>query len=84
MRRIAVVGAPTMTPPFVKYILDLLSDLGEVRSRAMFGGYGIYYDNVMIGLIANSVFYLKVDDGNRGPFEAKGSQPFTYHRKGLK
>ena len=73
-----------MTPPFVKYILDILSDLGDARSRAMFGGYGIYHDGVMIGLIASGVFYLKVDDGNRGAFEAEGSKPFTYRRKGQK
>ena len=71
-----------MTPPFVKYLLDTLSDLGDVRSRAMFGGYGIYHDGVMVGLIASGVFYLKVDDGNRGAFEAEGSKPFTYRRKG--
>lgn len=73
-----------MTPPFVEYILDMLGDLGDVRSRAMFGGYGIYHDGVMIGLIASSVFYLKVDDGNRGAFEHAGSRPFTYRRKGRK
>ncbi len=36
------------------------------------------------GLIASGVFYLKVDDGNRGTFEAEGSKPFTYRRKGQK
>ena len=71
-----------MTTPFVKYLLDMLSDLGDVRSRAMFGGHGIYHDGIMIGLIADGVFYLKVDDGNRAAFEAEGSKPFTYRRKG--
>ena len=71
-----------MTTPFVKYLLDMLSDLGDVRSRSMFGGYGIYHDGVMIGLIASGVFYLKVDDGNRTAFEAAGCKPFTYRRKG--
>ncbi len=69
-----------MTSPFVKNILDMLSDLNDVRSRSMFGGYGIYHDGVMIGLIASGVFYLKVDDGNRTAFEVEGSKPFTYPR----
>ena len=73
-----------MTSLFVKNILDMLSDLGDVRSRSMFGGDGIYHDGVMIGLIASGVFYLKVDDGNRGTFEAEGSKPFSYRRKGRK
>jgi len=51
-----------MTTPFVKNILDMLNDLFDVRSRPMFGGHGIYHDGMMIGLIANGVFYLKVDD----------------------
>ena len=72
-----------MTTPFVKYLLDTLSDLGGVRSRAMFGGHGIYHDGVMLGLVADGVFYLKVDDGNRAAFEAAGSKPFTYRRQGL-
>jgi len=71
-----------MTSPFVKHLLDMLSDVGDVRSRAMFGGHGIYHDGVMIGLIADGVFYLKVDDGNRAAFEDAGSNPFTYRRKG--
>lgn len=71
-----------MITPFVKYLLDMLSDLGDVRSRAMFGGYGIYHDSVMIGLVASGVFYLKVDDVNRVAFEDAGSKPFTYRRKG--
>ncbi|MCA9146863.1 MAG: TfoX/Sxy family protein [Planctomycetaceae bacterium] len=71
-----------MTSPFIKYLLDMLSDLGDVRSRAMFGGHGIYHDGIMIGLIADGVFYLKVDDENRTAFEAEGSKPFRYRRKG--
>ena len=51
-----------MSSPFVKSLLDMLSDFGNVRSRAMFGGHGIYHEGVMIGLIASGVFYLKVDD----------------------
>ena len=55
----------TKTTPFVAYLLDSLADLGDVRARAMFGGFGIYHDGVMVGLVADGVFYLKVDDGNR-------------------
>ena len=72
------------TTPFVTYLLDMLADLGDVHARAMFGGFGIYRDGVMVGLIADGVFYLKVDDGNRPKFEAEGSQPFSYRRKGKK
>jgi DNA transformation protein len=59
-----------------------LTPLGETRGRAMFGGHGVYLDGVIVGLIAFDTFYLKVDEGNRGDFEAAGSAPFTYDGKG--
>jgi DNA transformation protein and related proteins len=67
--------------PFVSDCLDLLSVLGPVRSRAMFGGHGIYHQDRMFALIAQDVLYLKVDDGNRSAFEAAGSRPFVWEAK---
>ncbi len=68
--------------PLVDYLLDTLDELGGVRSRAMFGGFGIFRDDLMVGLIADEVFYLKVDAENRPDFEKAGSSPFLYHRAG--
>lgn len=55
--------------------------MGPVRSRGMFGGFGIFHDDVMFGLIAYDVLYFKVDDGNIGDYEDAGSEPFTYEGK---
>lgn len=66
----------------VAYLLDLLAPLGAVRAKKMFGGYGFYRDDVMFGLIADEVFYLKADDGNRADFEAQGLPPFVYYKQG--
>ena len=68
--------------PLVEYLLDMLGELGNVRARAMFGGFGIFRGDLMVGLIADEVFYLKVDDENRPDFEKAGSSPFLYHRAG--
>jgi DNA transformation protein len=67
---------------FVADLLDRLSILGDVKARAMFGGYGIYHKDVMFGLVADGVFYLKADEQNCPAFEAAGSAPFRYHRAG--
>jgi DNA transformation protein len=64
-----------------EYLLELLEPLGPVRARKMFGGYGIYLEDLMFGLISDSVFYLKVDDGNRPDFVARELPPFTYTYK---
>jgi DNA transformation protein len=59
-------------------VLPRLAPVGEPRGRAMFGGWGIYIDDVFMGLIAYDALYFKVDDANRADYEAAGVGPFTY------
>jgi len=73
---------------FCRYVMELLeaSDLdpggfGHLRQRRMFGGYGIFFDDLMFALIASDTLYCKVDDDNRAAFEAEGMGPFAYARK---
>ena len=66
----------SVSEEFLAYILDQLSSWGGVTARKMFGGAGLYRDGKMFGLVADDVAYLKVDDSNRGDFEAVGSSPF--------
>jgi DNA transformation protein len=62
-------------------ITTRLMPLGPVTGRVMFGGFGIFMDGLMFGLIADSDLYLKVDAENRPAFKAAGSHPFTYEGK---
>ena len=66
----------------LRYLIDQLSPLGDVRGRALFGGYGVYLDGLIIGIIAFDAFYLKVDEENRPDFEAAGAEPFSYEARG--
>ena len=70
------------TPPFVDHCLELLAALGAVRSRSMFGGFGLYVDDLFIAIIAFDRLYLKVDDTSRERFAAAGCQPFVYDAQG--
>jgi DNA transformation protein len=63
---------------FVDSLLDLLLPLGEVRARRMFGGHGIYKDDVMFGLVAEDRFYIRTDDENKAPFIERGCEPFVF------
>ena len=74
-------GAMAKRDEFVNHVLDMLVTLGSVRARAMFGGWGVYLDDVMFGLIAGDMLYFKVDNSNRDEFEEAGSQPFIYTGK---
>lgn len=64
------------------HCLELLAPLGAVRSRRMFGGHGIYVDDIFIALIAFERLYLKADAQTRPQFERAGCEPFTYDREG--
>ncbi len=67
---------------FVDFILELLESFGSVRSRKMFGGYGIFRDDLMFGLVSDDMLYLKVDDHNREDFVKRRLEPFRYEKKG--
>ncbi|KNZ32243.1 MAG: competence protein TfoX [Methylibium sp. NZG] len=63
---------------FTNHCVELLSPLGLVRTRRMFGGVGFYLDDVFIALIAYGRLYLKVDAQTRPQFEAAGCEPFVF------
>jgi len=68
--------------PLVEHCLELLAPLGSVRSRRMFGGHGIYVDDLFIALIAFDRLYLKASAETRPRFEAAGCEPFIYDSQG--
>jgi DNA transformation protein len=67
---------------FVSHCLELLTALGRPRSRRMFGGHGIYVDEVFVALIIGEQLYLKADIAARGAFEQAGCSPFEYTTRG--
>jgi DNA transformation protein len=73
---------------FIEYLLELLQHTGEVKARAMFGGYGIYLvntmdqDDIMFALVADEVLYFKTDESNLQDFKERGLEAFRYERSG--
>ena len=65
-------------PELVAHALELLGPAGRVRARAMFGGHGIYVDDLFVALVAFDRLYLKADAQTRAQFEAAGCHPFVY------
>jgi DNA transformation protein and related proteins len=64
-------------PPFVQFIEEALLPL-EPRCKSMFGGWGVYVQNRMVGLIADDVLYLKTDAQNRPMFTDALLEPFVF------
>lgn len=70
------------TNELVAHCLELLAPLGAPRARRMFGGHGLYVDDLFVALIAFDRLYLKADAQTRARFEAAGCTPFVYEGKG--
>jgi DNA transformation protein len=67
---------------FTQHCAELLSPLGVVRARRMFGGQGLYLDELFVAIISDEQLYLKTDAQSRPLFEAAGCPPFSYLREG--
>ena len=65
-----------MSADFLAYVLEQLAQLGDVTSRRMFGGAGLYSDELFFGLIMDDVLYLRVDDSNRADYSSRGMAQF--------
>jgi DNA transformation protein len=65
-----------VTEGFRAFVLEQLAGVDSLRARAMFGGVGLYADEVFFGILAADTLYLKVDDSTRGQYEAEGMPPF--------
>jgi TfoX/Sxy family transcriptional regulator of competence genes len=66
---------------FNDFVLDQLAALSGVRSKAMFGGYGLYRDRTFFGIVHKGRLYLKTDETNRNAYLNRGMKPFQPSRK---
>jgi DNA transformation protein len=65
-----------VTPEFRDFVLDQLAAVPQLRPKAMFGGVGLYSAERFFAILAADELFFKVDDNNRGAYEAAGSEPF--------
>jgi DNA transformation protein len=67
----------SVSDSFRTFALEQLQrSIPDVRARSMFGGVGVYAGELFFGLMDDDILYFKVDDSNRGRFEARGMGPF--------
>ncbi len=69
-------GHLAVSNDFLDYILDQFSAWGDLSTRRMFGGAGLYRHGKMFGLVFDDAAYLKVDETNRKKYEDAGSSAF--------
>jgi DNA transformation protein and related proteins len=62
-------------------IRDVFRSFGLVHIRRMFGGKGIYQDELMFALEAGGELYLKADEESAKALQDLGSRPFTFETR---
>jgi len=67
---------------FVEYLHEVFEFFGPITARSMFGGYGIYHEGLMFGLVSNDTLYLKADAENASHFKKEGLGKFEYKKDG--
>jgi len=65
---------------FVRYLNEVFESFGPIQAKKMFGGYGIYHQGIMFGLVADDMLYLKADKTTAHHFSVKGLDQFEYDK----
>jgi len=70
-----------LSSSFLDHAKELFAPFGDIRIRKMFGGAGVYCDDLFFALLDDDAVFLKVDEETRGEFETRGLAPFSYESK---
>ena len=61
---------------YLAYVLEQLAGLAGLSARRMFGGVGLYCEELFFALLDNDTLYLRVNDDNRADYTARGMSAF--------
>jgi DNA transformation protein len=66
---------------YIEYVRELFEGLGTIRTRRMFGGAGVYCDDLFFSIIVDDELFLKTDETNLPDYLEYGMEPFRYTSK---
>ncbi|KII77092.1 TfoX/Sxy family DNA transformation protein [Vibrio renipiscarius] len=72
-----------MDKPILKDSMRLFEPLGRIRSRSMFGGFGIFADDTMFALVVHDKLHIRADSALIEQFKQQGLEPYVYHKRGF-
>ena len=61
---------------YLEYVREQLAGLGHVSTRRMFGGVGLYCDELFFGLIDDDTLFFKTDASNAAQYQARNMPRF--------
>jgi TfoX/Sxy family transcriptional regulator of competence genes len=50
---------------FVEFVVEQIKNAGEITAKKMFGEYGIYSDEKMVGLVCDNKLFIKPTNSGR-------------------
>ncbi|WP_182025710.1 TfoX/Sxy family DNA transformation protein [Vibrio rotiferianus] len=72
-----------MDKPILKDSMKLFEVLGTIKSRSMFGGFGLFADETMFALVVNNQLHIRADKKTSSDFETQGLKPYVYKKRGF-
>lgn len=66
---------------FADFIVDQLELLPDLDCRRMFGGHGLYQDEIFFAIIARGRLYFKTDGKSAAVYRRRGMKPFRPNAK---
>ncbi len=67
---------------YLEYLKELLEWLPQLRAKRMFGGAGLYSDEIFFAIADDAGLYLKADAQSVEFYKKGGGEQFTYESKG--
>lgn len=60
---------------FVNYVIDQLRTSGDIRSRKMFGEYGLYCNDIFFAVICDNQLFIKITPEGEASFPSLPKAP---------
>lgn len=72
-----------MDKPVLKNSLLLFERFGKVKSRSMFGGFGIFVNETMFALVVNNSLHIRANEITTSQYKLAGYEPYVYKKRGF-
>ncbi|MDV7102990.1 TfoX/Sxy family DNA transformation protein [Vibrio sp. TH_r3] len=72
-----------MDKPVLKNSLELFATFGKVKSRSMFGGFGVFVDDTMFALVVKNALHIRCCEALNQRFTQQAYQPYVYKKRGF-
>ncbi|WP_036798147.1 TfoX/Sxy family DNA transformation protein [Photobacterium marinum] len=72
-----------MDKPVLKESLRLFNCFENIKSRSMFGGFGIFSGETMFALVVNDKLHLRANADNEEEYKKAGLEPYVYKKRGF-